>query len=122
MSERQISELLDSAETDLEGVSRSMLAADLSLLQESQLILERLVESLSRAKAAVPLSAHAWPPSVRGHLQTFHGKLHRLQILGNVAASAVAVRSQRPELSTGGYTARGCESLRPDITTIAFDY
>jgi hypothetical protein len=84
-------------------------------------VLEHLVDSLRRVKAAAGTSGHVWPAGIRVRLQAFQGKLRRLQILGDAAMSAVALRSQRSALSTGGYTVRGAESARPDLSTVTLD-
>jgi hypothetical protein len=116
-----LAEVLDSAETDLNGVSRSMLMADAQSMQESQVVLKHLVERLHRIKAAVGTPGQAWPPGTLARLQAFQGKLRRLAMLGASAISAVALRSQGAAFSTGGYTVRGVETLRPALSTVTLD-
>lgn len=120
MGARKVAELLDSAETDLHGVSRSMLTADPIAMQESQVVLEQLVGSLRGLKAAVGTSKHVWPSAIRERLTKFQVRLRRLQALADAALSAVLLRSQSPAFSTG-YTAHGVEAMRPELTTLTLD-
>ncbi len=112
MGARKVAQFLDSAEGDLCGVTRSMLAADPAGLRQSQALLERLVENLNGVKDAARVSGYAWPPAIRVRLQNLHRKLQTLEMLGEAALRTVAPRNEGRELSTRGYTAHGTESGR----------
>jgi hypothetical protein len=121
MTASNVSELLASAETDLNLVSRSMLAADPLLMQNSQFVLEQLVTSLYRIKTAALSTGASWPPGIRVQLDKFQSKLRRLQALGEIAMLAITLRSRQCGLSDRGYTARGEEQALPALSTMAFD-
>lgn len=95
-------DVLESAETDLNMVTRSMISADPALLERSQVLLERLVGTLTECKRVAASIPAERSREVRARLQRLQGKLRRLQALGEAAASALGGRPPAVYTATGG--------------------
>lgn len=110
-----IADILESAETDLNVVTRSVISADPGLLEESRELLEKLVLTLT----ALRRSASAIPPGdteqLRDRLGRLQVKLGRLQILGEAAACSLRRRAEN------AYTVLGPASCSSDLTTVSLD-
>ncbi len=121
MPQLDLTALLDAADAGLNMVADSMLKADLLLLEESQLVLKKVVEDVTLVQRTVATQGGPNRQGTSDRLHRLRSNLGRLKNLTQAADNAIRLRLQSAGISEYGYTSNGIADLRSYAPTIRLE-